>query len=169
MVGEGAAPDRVIRIRDGIEWRIGGGADVAWIKDATTIGLEITSAIPPVLAAYCTLLLPETLEGEQRRHDRAVVALLQRGSEPQPWWLGHLEYGVGAEIIFHDVPKVKLYSDWDYVIVQAGREQALGWRESEGPWSWKGALPDLMFPADHSWLFSTLWDDQWAASAGPRC
>jgi len=166
MVSEGASPDPVTRVRDGIEWRIGGRADVAWINDATTTGLEITSAIPPVLAAYCTLLLPDGLEGEQRRHDGAVVALLERGSEPQPWWLGYLEYGVGAEILFHDAPRVKLYSDWDYVIVQAGPEQALVWRESEALWSWKGALPDLMFPTDHSWLFSTLWDDQWSCIGG---
>ncbi len=31
----------------------------------------------------------------------------------------------------------------------------------------KGALPDLMFPADQSWLLSTLWDDDWTCLGGP--
>jgi hypothetical protein len=31
----------------------------------------------------------------------------------------------------------------------------------------KGALPDLMFPADRSWLLSTLWDDDWSCLGGP--
>jgi hypothetical protein len=29
-------------------------------------------------------------------------------------------------------------------------------------------LPDLMFPADRTWLASTLWDDRWAYIRGPR-
>jgi hypothetical protein len=33
---------------------------------------------------------------------------------------------------------------------------------------WKGVLPDLMFPADRSWLFSTLWDDDWTCIGGSR-
>lgn len=27
-------------------------------------------------------------------------------------------------------------------------------------------LPELMFPADHSWLVSSLWDDAWACVGG---
>ena len=32
---------------------------------------------------------------------------------------------------------------------------------------WKGALPNVMFPADRSWLVSTLWDDDWTCIGGP--
>jgi hypothetical protein len=28
-------------------------------------------------------------------------------------------------------------------------------------------LPNLMFPADRSWLVSTLWDDDWTCVGGP--
>ena len=52
-------------------------------------------------------------------------------------------------------------------LIEAGPEQAAKWRLS-GPWSfWKGALPNLMFPADRSWLVSTLWDDDWTCIGGP--
>lgn len=48
-----------------------------------------------------------------------------------------------------------------------GPEQAAAWRQGE-PWSLrKGVLPDLMFPADRAWLFSTLWDDDWSCIGGP--
>jgi hypothetical protein len=60
-----------------------------------------------------------------------------------------------------------LYWGWHYVLVEAGAEQAATWRRS-GDWSfWKGALPNLMFPADRSWLVSTLWDDDWTCIGGP--
>jgi hypothetical protein len=29
------------------------------------------------------------------------------------------------------------------------------------------ALPDLMFPADRSWLVNTRWDDSWSCVGGP--
>ncbi|MFI2709298.1 hypothetical protein ACH495_04090 [Micromonospora sp. NPDC018662] len=31
-----------------------------------------------------------------------------------------------------------------------------------------GALPDLFFPADRSWLVSALWDDTWTCIGGPE-
>ena len=69
--------------------------------------------------------------------------------------------------MFPDAPKVTLYAGWPYVVVEAGPEQAATWRR-DGGWSfWKGALPNLMFPADRSWLLSTLWDDDWTCVGGP--
>jgi len=103
------------RFKDGREWRIGGASEVAWIVEATVPGLEITAAVPPAFAAYCTVVLPEHLEGAQRRHDRAVVALLAGRSEPQPWWLGYLETGIGAEVVFFDTPRPKLYAVASFV------------------------------------------------------
>jgi len=151
--------------RDGRTWRIGTDAEVAWIVDGTTVTRAITSAIPPVFDAYATVVLPARGEG-QDEHDRAVLALLTAGSAEQPWWLGYLDTGAD-DIVFPDAPKVTLYEGWSYVLVEAGPEQAATWRRS-GPWSfWTGALPNLVFPADRSWLVSTLWDDDWTCIGGP--
>jgi hypothetical protein len=151
--------------RDGRTWRIGTDAEVAWIANGTSTGRTITAAIPPVFEAYATVVLPERGEG-QGRHDQAVLGLLRERSPDQSWWLGYLDTGAD-DIVFPGAPMVAFYSGWHYVLVQAGPEQAATWRDS-GPWAfWKGALPNLMFPADHSWLVSTLWDDDWTCIGGP--
>jgi hypothetical protein len=155
----------VRRARDGSTWRIGTDAEVAWVASGTSTGRTITAAIPPVFGAYATVVLPDSDEG-QEKHDRAVSALLSEHSAGQPWWLGYLDTGAD-DIIFPGAPMVTLYSGWHYVLVEAEPEQAATWRRS-GPWSfWKGALPNLMFPADRSWLVSTLWDDDWTCIGGP--
>jgi len=155
----------VTRARDGSTWRIGTSAEVAWIADGASVGRTITAAVPAVFEAYATVVLPDGGEGQDER-DRAVLALLSEESVGQPWWLGYLDTGAD-DIVFPDAPKVTLYQDWRYLLVQAGPEQAATWRRS-GDWSfWKGALPNLMFPADRSWLVSTLWDDDWTCIGGP--
>jgi hypothetical protein len=155
----------VTRIRDGRAWRIGTSAEVAWITDGTLMGRTITAAIPAVFEAYATVELPEGGEG-QDEHDQAVLALLGERSAGQPWWLGYLDTGAD-DIVFPDAPKVTLYSGWAYVLVEAGPEQAAAWRRS-GPSSfWSGAMPNLVFPEDRSWLISTLWDDDWTCVGGP--
>lgn len=160
------------RTKDGRAWRIGGQSTVVWIEDRTHAGLAITSAIPPEFGAYATLELPGTDDHDspswledQERHDTGVLAVLTEHTTTQPWWLGYLNTGPGAETIFYDVPHVTLYSGWEYVLIEAGPEQAGTWREHFG---WKGALPDLMFPTDRSWLVSTLWDDDWTCIGGSR-
>ena len=155
----------VTRARDGRTWRIGTDAEVAWIADGTSVSRTVTAAIPAVFEAYATVVLPPRGEG-QDEHDRAVLGLLNEQSPGQPWWLGYLDTGAD-DIVFSDAPKVTLYSGWHYVLVEAGPQQAAKWRRS-GPWSfWKGALPNLLFPADRSWLVSTLWDDEWSCIGGP--
>jgi hypothetical protein len=62
---------------------------------------------------------------------------------------------------------VTLYSGWHYVLVKAGPEQAASWRRDDPGSFWPGVLPNLMFPADRSWLVSTLWDDDWTCIGGP--
>jgi hypothetical protein len=59
---------------------------------------------------------------------------------------------------------VRLYSQWPYVLVEAGPDEAAAWRKQTP--SFKGVLPDLMFPADRSWLLCTLWDDDWTCIGG---
>ena len=54
-----------------------------------------------------------------------------------------------------------------YVLVEAGPEQAATWRRDDLNHFYPGTLPNLMFPADHSWLLSTLWDDDWSCIGGP--
>jgi hypothetical protein len=161
----------VWRTKDGREWRIGHDRDVAWIEENTESGLAITSAIPPVFEAYATLELPETSEPATApmfegldRHDAGVIAVLSEQTAAEPWWLGYLDTDPAADTIFADVRKVRLYADWPYVLIEAGAEQAATWRGD----GWNGALPDLMFSADRSWLVSTLWDDDWTCIGGPR-
>ena len=160
------------RVKDGVAWHIGSDGDVAWIRENTRGGVAISSAIPAVFDDYATLTHPGELgvprdhadEGEQ---DRALLALLSASTPFQPWWLGYLETGA-SDVVFWDAPKVTLYAGWQYVLVQAGPEQAGSWRPTAGWRNWKSTeLPELMFPADRSWLISTLWDDDWTCLGGP--
>jgi hypothetical protein len=48
------------------------------------------------------------------------------------------------------------------------RYSLLGQRESRREDCWRAVLPDLMFPANRSRLFSTLWDDDWTCIGGSR-
>jgi len=154
----------VRQARDGRTWRIGTEQEVAWIADGTSAGLAITAAIPPVFEAYATLVRPGG-EG-QEQHDQAVLARLSEYSAAQAWWLGYLDTGPD-DIVFPRAPMVTLYAGWRYVLVEAGPEQAATWRRSDLGSFWTGALPNLMFPADRSWLVSTLWDDDWTCVGGP--
>jgi hypothetical protein len=151
--------------RDNRAWRIGTDAEVAWITAGTSIDRTVSSAIPAIFEEYATVVLPPGGDG-QDRHDQAVLALLSEQSADQPWWLGYLDTGAD-DVVFRRAPMVTMYSGWHYVLVEAGPEQAATWRQS-GPWSfWKGTLPNLMFPADRSWLVSALWDDDWTCIGGP--
>ena len=151
--------------RDGSTWRIGTDAEVAWIVNGTSVGRTVTAAIPPGFEAYATVVLPYGGHG-QDTHDRAVLALLSEQSPGQRLWLGYLDTGAD-DIVFPGAPMVNLYEGWHYVLVEAGPEQAATWRQSGDLSFWKGALPNLMFPADSSWLVSTLWDDDWTCIGGP--
>ena len=142
------------RNKDGRAWRVGCDAQIAWIRENTAVGRGIASAIAMLFEAYATLELPGTGEHDPQsgfedpdRHDAAVLAVLKENTAAQPWWLGYLDTGA-ADVIFYDVPKVSLFPTHDYVIVEAGPQQAGSWR---GRWDrWKGILPDLVFPEDRS-------------------
>ncbi|MEV4847025.1 hypothetical protein AB0K20_27860 [Micromonospora matsumotoense] len=45
--------------------------------------------------------------------------------------------------------------------------RAVTWRTGSHLRHGRGALPDLFFPADRSWLVSALWDDTWTCVGGP--
>ena len=127
----------------------------------------ISAPIPAVFEAYATLELPVNWEEAQAGHDAAVVEVLRERSDQQPWLLGYLDTGAD-DVVFTDAPMVSVYHSWRYVLVRAGPEQALSWRHSDAGTFWKGALPNLVFPADRSWLVSTLGTRTSRASADPR-
>ena len=146
-------------LRDGREWRLGTDADVAWINRATAAGAAITAAIPPSFEAYGALELPRHMEASAMlRHEQAVIDVLTGHTPPQPWWLGYLDTGA-SDVVFPYAPRTTVYHGYGYVLVQAGPQQASSWRDTRFNW----ALPDLMFPADRSWLLSTMWDDTWTS------
>jgi len=150
--------------KDGRTWRLGTSAEVAWIAAGTSIGRTISAGIPEVFESYATVVLPEGGR-EQDVHDRAVLEVLSRHTADQAWWLGYLDTGAD-DVVFPDAPMVTLYTGWHYVLVEAGPQQAASWRRHGPETFWKGALPNLMFPADRSWLLSTLWDDDWSCMGG---
>jgi hypothetical protein len=86
-----------------------------------------------------------------------------RTRSPSPRGLGS-STPVPATLSSIDAPRARAYLGWNYVLVQAGPHEARTWRSDEGRWF--TALPELMFPADHSWLLSSLWDDAWACVGG---
>jgi hypothetical protein len=148
--------------KDGQTWRLGTNAEVRWIADGTSGGTTINAAIPLVFGAYATVMLPDD-DQKLEWHERAVLSVLSMHSASQPWWLGYLDAQPGA-VPFPDAPTVTVSYDWRYVLVEAGPDQAATWHR---PNSFrKGVLPDLMFPADRSWLLSTLWDDDWSCVGG---
>jgi hypothetical protein len=151
-------------LKDGRAWPLGTNAEAAWINDGTSAGHTITSAIPPIFASYCTLELPQSRDrAERAQHEQAVIELLTEQTPDQSWWLGYLDTGA-SDVVFAYAPRTTIYYGYGYVLVEAGREQAAEWRETGFNW----ALPDLMFPADRSWLLSTMWDDGWTSVGGSQ-
>jgi hypothetical protein len=169
-VGPGIAKPPQTQLKDGQAWRIGTDDEVAWINDGVTRGLSVAASIPPIFAAYATLVFPLGLEVSrdrmrpaEDRFDDALLRVLCAHTHPQPWWLGFLDTGA-SDVVLHDARRVQVYTGWNYVLVQAGPHEARTWRTDEGRWF--TALPELMFPADRSWLVSSLWDDAWASVGG---
>jgi hypothetical protein len=95
---------------------------------------------------------------------RALVSVLVRHTPTQPWWLGYLQKSDHTDVVFAEASRTEVYArGWQYVLIEAGPDQATRWRRDE----FEGVLPDLIFPADHSWLVSRLWDDDWRCVGGP--
>lgn len=150
-------PPPLYRWKDGHPWRIGDDQDVAWIREGTVIGLGITSGVPPVFASYATVVLP-TPPADQNPCHRQVLSVLREHTPDQPWLLGFLNTG-SDDLVFPDAPPVTLYTGWQYVVVEAGADQADHWRRDGQGFARPGA--DVVFPADRSWLVTHLWDDDW--------
>jgi hypothetical protein len=156
--GSASTPASVVQ-----DQSFGSAQTVEWIARGTRIGRTITSAIPAVFESYATFVDVEVdlLEGGDDaalvEQERAVVGHLDEYG-PHAWWLGYLDTG-SHDVVFPMAKRVTLYEGWAYVIVKAGPEQALQWRDT---------LPDLIFPQDRSWFVSMLWDDDWTCVGGPK-
>lgn len=162
-------PGAQTKLKDGRAWRIGAEDEVAWVNAGVTGGRSITAAVPSVSAAYATLAFPvgfeldrDDMRPAEDRFDDAVLSVLSAHTEPQPWWLAFLETGA-SDVVLDDAPRARVYG-WNYVLVRASPHEARTWRSDDGRWF--TALRELMFPADHSWLVSSLWDDAWACVGG---
>jgi hypothetical protein len=142
--------------------------DAGWV-DENESPVAFGCTLPRVFEAYATLELEGSGNGEafdyiaSEAHDDSVLRVLRERTAGQPWWLGYLETG-SSNVVFDDAPRTDLYAGWGYVLVEAGPDQAKAWRGLD----WKGYLPDLIFPADRSWLVTTLWDDDWTCIGGTR-
>lgn len=156
------ADQRHVR-KDGHAWRVGTDADAAWINDGTSAGSTITFADPPIFDSYCTLEVPPTYTPELARHEQAVIDLLAEQTPAEAWWLGYLDTGA-SDVVFPYAHRTTIYLGFGYVLVEAGPQQAASWRTE--PFTW--TLPELIFPTDHSWLVSTMWDDAWSSIGGSR-
>jgi len=167
-VPDSPQPSAPTQFKAGRTWRIGTEREVGWINAGVTPGRSVTASVPPVFAAYATLTFPLDLESSrvqmrdaEDRFDDALIRVLDNNTAPQPWWLGFLDTGA-SDVVMPDAPRVRVYNQ--YVLVQAGPQEARTWRSDEGRWF--TALPELMFPTDRSWLLSSLWDDAWTAVGG---
>ena len=138
---------------------------VDWITSITRRDRTVLTAIPAGFARYATVVIPAE-DHAKTRADAALVEVLEGHSGEQPWWLGFLDTGA-ADVVDHEAPRVPLYADWPYVLMQGGPQQALASRSNSSSTPWHSALPELLFPADRSWLVSTLWDDDWRCVGGP--
>jgi hypothetical protein len=151
-------------LKDGRPWRLGTSAEAAWINDGTSAGPTITYAIPPIFDSYCTVELPHSHDpAELVRHEQAVIEVLTEQTPEQSWWLGYLDTGA-SDVVFPYAQRTTIYYGYGYVLVKAGPRQAAEWREEGFSWT----LPELLFPADRSWLLSTMWDDGWTCVGGSR-
>ena len=149
-------------VEDGRSWLVGGAADVAWLQGRPA-GCTMATAVPLVFDAYATVHVPEGAAVPLA--EQALVRHLTDVTSEQPWWLGYLDTGA-HDVVFPEARRVQLYWDWSYVLVLAGPEQALRWRTGHLRHA-DGALPDLLFPQDRSWVVTGLWDDTWTCVAGP--
>jgi hypothetical protein len=76
--------------KDGQSWRIGTKAQISWIANGTSIYQTITSAIPPVFAAYATFWESDDDSVSMTVYEQAVLShLIEQTAADQPWWLGY--------------------------------------------------------------------------------
>lgn len=110
--------------------------------------------------AMCSLM-GITSSGTDARGASGRTTMRRGSTTGRRRWLGYLDTGA-SDVVFPYAPRTAVYYGYGYVLVEAGRQQAARWREKGFNWT----LPGLMFPADRSWLVSTMWDDGWTSIGG---
>jgi hypothetical protein len=157
-------PDAVPAVAPGAPDPPGGSPVVDWITRSTRRDRTVISAIPLGFVRYATVVVPED-DAAKTRADAALVEVLQAHTPEQPWWLGYLDTGV-ADLVDPDAPEgvgVRRIGPTCCCRAVAAcpdrakqrRQHALAQRPAE-----------LVFPADRSWLVSTMWDDDWRCVGG---
>src|SRR5450432_2358699 len=116
--------------------------------------MTITSSVPSGFDAYCTTVPPgpDHEDDERVRHEQAVIEVFTAHTADQSWWLGYLDTGA-SDVVFPYAPRTTLYYGYGYVVVEAGPWQAAQCRHPDG---FDEPLPDLIFPAERSWLLTTM-------------
>lgn len=138
-------------------------AATRWIADGTHAGRDITSAIPPVFGAYATITHEYDEGWGGGSHERnmlrdrvdALLPHLKSVSGDSDIWFGFRRDA--AYQIGHEEREIDdIYAPgWLYQFA-TGRLDAIA----------PGLLPELVWPADRSWLLSNLWDDDWTCVGG---
>ena len=101
---------------------------VDWITDWTRKDRTIVSAIPPMYAAYATIVVPDGDEAKTQS-DRALVEALEAHAPADRWWLGYLDTGA-ADLSNIKGQRVSAYAGWTYVLKACGPRQVLAARDN---------------------------------------
>lgn len=120
--------------------------EVAWISRGTARGMSIRSAIPDGFDVYGLL----DLDDEARPIEDSLLNALQ----PEPDEVLVAGWIVRSDRMTEPGDEHTLYSGWLYRCRHVQRTDLLGRPARDG-------FPDLLFPPDHRWIVSTLWDDSW--------
>jgi hypothetical protein len=117
--------------------------DLAWIRRDSRLGPTIRSAIPSGFDVYAVLDLVD------ERADAALLAVLAPNGTDLlvAGWIVKSEPASGDEHL--------LYANWPYRLRRATAA------ELRAAVAGEDGFPDLLFPRDHAWIVSTLWDDAW--------
>ena len=67
-----------------------------------------------------------------------------------------------SDVVFPYAPRTTVYSGWGYVLIEAGPQEATGWREAD----FKRRAARSYVPGGPLMAGSTLWDDHWTSIGG---
>lgn len=133
-----------------------------WIADATRPSMEVTSAIPPVFEAYATI----THEYDDGDGSDSSIGELNMVRDRVDALLPHLAAATGDVEIWFGFRYYAAY----YLEDEDGRIDVYEhvFQFATGPLAAlsAGMLPELVWPADRSWLLSNLYDDDWSYVGG---